>query len=61
MTELALYDVERDALAGHLDGVRVSELMWRKAPADTRPNGEASAALLAQRPSDHGRPASGRR
>jgi hypothetical protein len=32
VTELALYDVEWHALAGHLDGVRVSELMWRKAP-----------------------------
>jgi hypothetical protein len=32
--ELALDDVERHALASHLDGVCVSELMRGKAPAN---------------------------
>jgi hypothetical protein len=32
--ELALDDDQRDALAGHLDGVRVAELVDCEAPAD---------------------------
>jgi hypothetical protein len=37
--ELALDDDRRDALAGHLDGVRVAELMRCQAWADTGPGG----------------------
>ena len=33
MAELALDYVQRHALAGHLDGVGVAELVWREAPA----------------------------
>jgi hypothetical protein len=35
VAELALDHVERDPFAGHLDGVRVSELVRCKAPPDT--------------------------
>jgi hypothetical protein len=38
--ELALDDVERNALAGELDGVRVAQLMWREAPPHVRLGGE---------------------
>ena len=34
MPELALDDDQRDALACHLDGVRVAELVRREAPPD---------------------------
>jgi hypothetical protein len=37
VAELALDDDRRDALAGHLDGVRVAELMRCQASADTGP------------------------
>ena len=40
MAELALYDVERDAFAGHLDGVGVPQLVRREAAADTGVGGE---------------------
>jgi hypothetical protein len=33
VSELTLDDVEGDAFAGHLDGVGVSELVGREAPA----------------------------
>src|SRR4051794_1635595 len=36
MAELSLDDVQRHALPGHLDRVRVTELMRRKAPPHTR-------------------------
>ena len=32
--ELALYDHEGNAFARHLDGVRVTELMWGEPPSD---------------------------
>jgi hypothetical protein len=35
VAELALDHVERDPFPGHLDGVRVSELVRCKAPPDT--------------------------
>ncbi|MEA2243700.1 MAG: hypothetical protein QOD24_3256, partial [Solirubrobacteraceae bacterium] len=35
MPELALDHVQRHALSGHLDRVRVTELMRRKAPPHT--------------------------
>jgi len=38
--ELALDDVQRDAFASHLDGVRVAQLMRREAPAHTSLDGE---------------------
>jgi hypothetical protein len=34
--ELALDDDQRDAFAGHLDGVGVPELMWREASLHSR-------------------------
>jgi hypothetical protein len=37
--ELALDDDERNAFAGHLDGVRVAKLMWRKPAANAGPGG----------------------
>jgi hypothetical protein len=37
--ELALDDDRRDALAGHLDGVRVTELLRCQGSADTGPHG----------------------
>src|SRR5579859_3851520 len=37
--ELALDDDERNALAGHLDGVRVSQLMWSEAAGGHRRTG----------------------
>jgi hypothetical protein len=40
VAQLALDDVERHAFAGHLDGVRVSKLMWREAPSDGGADGE---------------------
>jgi hypothetical protein len=36
---LALDDDQRDALAGHLDGVRVAKLMRRGPPAHAGPGG----------------------
>ncbi len=36
MSELALDDEQGHALARHLDGVRVAQLMRRKAPPHTR-------------------------
>ena len=40
VAELALDDVERHALAGELDGVRVAQLVRREAAPDTRLGGE---------------------
>jgi len=40
VAELPLDDVERHALTGHLDGVRVSELVRRESPSYTGPYGE---------------------
>jgi hypothetical protein len=37
--ELALDGARRDALAGHLDGVRATELMRCEASADSGPGG----------------------
>ena len=41
VSELALDDVQRHALPGHLDGVCVTQLVRREAPphADLRPTG----------------------
>ena len=57
MAELALDDRERDALAGHLDRVRVAELVWREASPDAGRDGEGSVLRAAE--GDHGRPAVG--
>ena len=40
MAELALDDVERDALTGELERVRVAQLVRRKAAPDPRAGGE---------------------
>ena len=32
MSQLALDDVQRDALPGHLDGVGVAQLVWSETP-----------------------------
>ena len=32
MSQLALDDVQRDALPGHLDSVGVAQLVWSEAP-----------------------------
>jgi len=58
VTELALNDVDRDALARELDGVRVAELMWRKPPPDTGIGREVTQ--LGARGGDGPRPAAGR-
>ena len=50
--ELALDHDQRDAFSGHFDGVRVSELVGRKAPAHTRGNRQATES----RASGGGRP-----
>jgi SEC-C motif len=42
MPELALYDQERDPLAGHLDSVGVPELVRRESPPHTGPGGQAA-------------------
>ena len=42
MAELALDDVQRDALAGHLDRVGVAQLMRSEAAAHTGLRGEQS-------------------
>jgi hypothetical protein len=39
VSELALYDHEGNAFARHLDGVRVTELMWGEPPSDAGLNG----------------------
>jgi hypothetical protein len=41
VAELALDDDQRDAFAGHLDGVGVAELVWREAPAHAGRGGGA--------------------
>jgi hypothetical protein len=41
MAELALDDVQRHALAGHLDGVCVTQLMRREAPPQAGRRGGA--------------------
>ena len=41
MTELALDDDQRHALAGHLDGVRVAQLVRREATPHSRRGGGA--------------------
>jgi hypothetical protein len=40
--ELALDDVQRDALPGELDGMCVSQLVWSEASPDTRLGGVAA-------------------
>jgi hypothetical protein len=42
VSELALDHVEGDAFAGHLDGVRVAELVWCESSADAGLDGESS-------------------
>ena len=42
MAELALDHYERDTLVGHLDGMRVAELMRREATPDPRSGRRAS-------------------
>ena len=42
VTELALDDVERYAFARHFNGVRVAELMRRKAAPDAGPRSQAA-------------------
>jgi hypothetical protein len=37
MPELALYDEQRDSLAGHLDGVSVSQLVRRNPSGNEQP------------------------
>jgi hypothetical protein len=60
MTELALDHQQREPLAGHLDGVRVPELVRREPAADARSLGGATE--LAADPTDaHGRPRVGPR
>ena len=44
MAELALDDVEWNAFAGHLDGVRVAKLMRCKATPDAGAHGQATQA-----------------
>ena len=39
MSELALDDDQRDALARHLDGVGVPKLVWREASTDATSGG----------------------
>jgi hypothetical protein len=34
VSELALYDHQGNAFARHLDGMRVTELMWGEPPSD---------------------------
>ena len=41
MAQLALDDVERDALVGELDGVGVAQLVGRKPPSDAGLGGDA--------------------
>jgi hypothetical protein len=48
VAELALDDVQRDTFAGELDGVRMTQLVWREASPDTCPSGMA-AKLAADR------------
>ncbi len=55
MTELSLDDVERHALAGELDRVRVTELVWREPAPDPRPGSEP-AELRPDAGADQGRP-----
>ena len=40
MPQLPLDDVQRDAFAGHLDGMSVAELVRREAAADSSRDGE---------------------
>ena len=47
MPELALDDRQRDPFVGHLDRVRVAELMWREPTPDSR--GGGGPAQLAAR------------
>src|SRR5450755_1225284 len=55
--EVSLYDEQRDALAGHLDGVRVPELM-RREPA-MNPGGQGGGTQLAADPGRGPWPAAG--
>ena len=57
MSELTLDDVQRDAFAGHLDGVCVAQLMGREASAHAGLMGDASQ-LLAASPRRAGAPQS---
>ena len=58
MSELPLDDVQWDAFAGHLDGVRVPQLMGCKAATHARIGGRWRSMLRAAAP-DHGRPVLG--
>jgi hypothetical protein len=42
VAELPLDDVQRHALAGQLDGVRVAQLVWGEAPPDAGAGGESA-------------------
>ena len=59
MAELALDDDQRHALAGHLDGVGVPELMWREAsPHSCRAGGAPQLGTCrSRRPVQSARPA----
>ena len=57
VSELALDDDQRDAFAGHLDGVRVAELVRREAPADAGDAPRCGAVARAAAACDHGAPA----
>lgn len=46
MPELALDDVQGHALTGHLDGVRVPQLMRRKAPPHAGPGGRPGELMM---------------
>ncbi len=51
VAELALDDVERDPFAGHLDGVRVAQLVGRKEPSLAGGHGEMHAGVVRGRSS----------
>jgi hypothetical protein len=55
VAELALDDVERDALAGELQRVRVAQLVRREPTPDPSLSGEPAELGAAAAP-DHGRP-----
>ena len=61
MAELALDDVQRHALAGELERVRVAQLMRREPAPDTRFGGEAPELRRARRLLTTAAPGWGRR